>query len=145
MTTVYFFTATPRPLRFFALGYVSRGASLLGEKILIACPLIQRTNHRRQLELAIDSHEMSELRAALRSRSCPNFNALVPTNALANAPRLCNADLAVAVAQRLDLPADLRVLRVPPCAPPPAPLAPAHAALSPRSWAGVVPTGRERP
>ena len=47
MSTVYFFTATPRPLRFFALGYVSRGASDCGFLFYIACPLIQRTNHRR--------------------------------------------------------------------------------------------------
>ena len=131
MTTVYFFTATPRPLRFFAPGYVSRGASRCGEKILIACPLIQRTNHRRQLELAIDSHEMSELRAALRSRSCSNSNALVPTNALANAPRLYNAGMAVAVPQRLDPRADTRRVPRPPPAPLLAPLAPAGAALRP--------------
>ena len=131
MSTVYFFTATPRPLRVLAPGYVSRGASDRGPLFYTACPLMQRQRHRRCLPLAIDSHEMSELRAALRSRSCPNSNALVPTNALANAPRLCNADLAVAVAQRLDPRADTRRVPRPPPAPLLAPLAPAGAALRP--------------
>ena len=69
--------------------------------------------------LAIGDARAGELRIALRSSLRPDFDAPVPINAPANPPLLYNADMAVAVAQRLDLLVDLRVPRVRPGAPPP--------------------------